>query len=312
MNRDKTIFVTSANNSECRYFECLFNSRALGIPLLNVHTDSVQALGNYENVILYNAPLIYFGGVPNNFEKESISVIEYCHEHNKNLIIFVDTIYDMIYHYRKGLKLLGHDDFDMKFTKISQKEFPVVNSRYFANVLKPKEITFMNFYYGANNYKFRGPSFEKFIAPGGPEFFVTGGCCNLVPKDSHVTKLTDKKIPYSRYLNELNDSLSTILIYDERWKKKNLIIPSWRFIESWTSSCVCFIEDRVDPEHTYIKDDFFYVSSFEDLSEKIKLLEKDFSLRLEKLNEQIEVMNLFDKDKFREEYWQYLEKITSQ
>ena len=240
---------------------------------------------------------------------ESIFLLEFCKKTNKNLIIFVDTIYDTIDRYKIGLKHLDKDVFEIPYKKISQKDFPVINSRYFSDIMDINKFPFMNLYYGANNYKFRNPSFQKFITPGDCNFYVQGGCCKLVPDSSKINKFSNKKISYGNYLENLNNSLCTILIYDERWKKQNLILPSWRFIESYSSNCICFIEDRVDENKTYINDDFFYVSNFTQLKEKIEVLATDFNFREKMLNKQLDVVNSFDKKSFTKNYYEYLNSL---
>ena len=198
------------------------------------------------------------------------------------------------------------------FKMMSQSEFSTVNSRMFQPVERMREVPFMHLLYSCNNYKTRQEELEKFIFSGDATFFVQGRVGKIVPKDSLVNIVTLNKISYKQFLNLLNDSYSTILIKDPRWTKIGCKLPSWRFIEAWTTNCVCFITESMKEFCPDMKDDFFYVNDKNDLHDKIDSLIKYPEIRKEKLNHQLELLNAFDKIAYREQYFDYLNNLKNE
>lgn len=318
INSKNTIFVTcTKSNDDLRFVESNMQAKALEISCVNIHEKSLEEieieLKPYENIIYYPHEIICYGGIPNKFEIESYECLMLILRLKKNLIVYNDTIFKLKKSDIKNISKKLNEHMETGTIKMmSQSEFSTVNSRMFQKVEKVKLIPFMNLLYSCNNYKTREEELKEFVFSGDASFFVQGRVGKIVPKDSLINIITTAKISYSEFLKLLNDSYSTILIKDPRWTKIGCKLPSWRFIEAWTTNCVCFITESMREFCPDMKDDFFYVADKFDLHDKIDSLIKYPEMRMEKLNHQLELLNAFDKAEYREKYFNYLNNLTTE
>lgn len=315
VEQNNTIFITcTKSNNDLRFFESNSSALALGIDCINIHEKTLEELeeviSKFDNVIYYPHELICYGGVVSTIERETFECFMLILKLHKNLIIYNDTIYPLKrWDIKNVATKLGQKIEKGSYGMMSQSEFSSVNSRMFQPIMKAKEFPFMHLLYACNNYKTREEELKKFIFAGENTFFVQGAVGKSVPKDSLINVITTKKITYPKFLQLLNDSYCTILIKDPRWTKIGCTLPSWRFVEAWTTNCICFITETMREFCPDMKDDFFYVKDYDELKTKVNLIVANKDLRFEKLNHQIKLLNEFDKMAYRNSYYNYLNNL---
>lgn len=121
-------------------------------------------------------------------------------------------------------------------------------------------------------------------------------------KEKQLAKVTENKLPtfgkkikMNETIKEVSKSFSTIIIGEKFYNDAMLTVRVW---ETLSSQSVVFIDDDFDSEHEIFPDnDFRYVKSGKELTEKIKMLNDELIEKL--LIEQKDTLNkLINKEKY--------------
>ena len=96
-----------------------------------------------------------------------------------------------------------------------------------------------------------------------------------------------KKVPVEKVVELNNSSIATLIIGDNSYNNTTITLRVW---ESLLSDAIVFIDNDFDPQHNILKEDWYYVSSGDELESKILELKENGELYLDKKLEQNNIL----------------------
>ncbi len=141
-----------------------------------------------------------------------------------------------------------------------------IDDRSFSQPLFGKTVDLI--YGGGSRHGKRNKFYQEYFIDLSDEFSVElyGKIQNDLVGIDLKNCLFSKTVPYKDVLTKNATALATV-IPSEKYYNNNCITP--RIAEALMSDTICFIEDKFDESHKIFSNEFFYVSSGEELKQKL-------------------------------------------
>lgn len=114
-----------------------------------------------------------------------------------------------------------------------------------------------------------------------------------------IPPIFSQKVSMDKFSEKTSEGIASIIIGDKIYNGNHITLRVW---ETMMSDAVCFIDLEFDPNQEILGTPFYYVSSKQELVDKIKLIKEEETFRKDLVKYQRQRVNeLFDKDKYLSE-----------